>query len=245
MSWLNYFKQNRVDRRAVPWRRKLKVEARLEMPLIRSLKRFQVGESGDGRHLKASARLSGDKEYIEAIDLFIAEEQEHARLMARLLKRMGATLLESHWSDRVFISLRRALGLRTELMVLLVPEMIAKRYFRALHDGTKDPILRAVFDQICRDEDGHVAFHVDTLHRMLASQSIPLRMLTRLAWRCVFRAACLVVMLDHFSVLRACGVSPLTFWWDCGLIFDETSAGIFRRAPEAPVLGARLSVETV
>ena len=165
--------------------------------------------------------------------------------MGRILKRMGATLLDSHWSDRVFIALRRLMGLRTELMALLVPEMIAKRYFRALHDGTEDPILRAVFAQICRDEEGHVAFHIDTLHRRLAGQSIPARALTRFAWRCVFRAACVVVMLDHYSVLRACGVSPLTFWWDCGLIFDETSAGIFRRAPKATPLGMRLEAKPV
>ena len=78
MNWLDYFKQNKADRHPVPWRRKLKVEPKLRRPLIRSLKRFQVGESRDGKHLKACARQTGDKEYMAAIDLFVAEEQEHA-----------------------------------------------------------------------------------------------------------------------------------------------------------------------
>lgn len=106
MNWLEHFKQNKADRMSIPWRRKLKVEPKLERPLIRSLKRFQVGESGDGKHVKAYARLTGDVDYTETINLFVAEEQEHARLMGRVLKRMGATLLDSHWSDRVFVTLR-------------------------------------------------------------------------------------------------------------------------------------------
>jgi len=44
-----------------------------------------------------------------------------------------------------------------------------------------------------------------------------------------------VVMFDHRKVLRAVGVSWATFWWDCGLIFDEVAAGIFSCAP-TPVL---------
>ena len=216
----------------IPWERGIAVEPAMRAALIHSLRRFQVGESGEGRHLRRQAATAGDADYTGCIDLFIKEEQEHAGLMAEVLRRLGANLMEHHWSDACFILLRRLFGLNQELLVLLVPEMIAKRFFRALHDGVSDPVLRTVFAQIAHDEEGHLAFHIAFLQRALSPLSVPSRYFQRAAWRLCFRAACLVVMLDHRRVLRESGLSPARFWWDCGLIFDEVAAGIFTCAPD-------------
>jgi hypothetical protein len=114
--------------------------------------------------------------------------------------------------------------------------MIAKRYYRGLRDGSRDPVLRAVFSQILGDEEGHLAFHVDYLQRALASLSLPARVAWRAIWRLCFRAACLVVIVDHRAALRGSGVSAAKFWWDCGLIFDEIAAGIFSCAPTPAIV---------
>jgi hypothetical protein len=230
-KWLNYFDHNRAHRVRVDWGRSVEVEQHLRPALVRSLQKFQIGESGEGRHLRRKAAKAGDATYSETIDLFIKEEQEHARLMAGVLRKLGAPLLHAHWSDGCFILLRRLLGLNHELLVLLMPEMIAKRYFRALQDGFEDPTLKSVFGQILNDEEGHLAFHVDHLQRAFTDLSLPGRALVRAIWRVVFRLACLVVMIDHHAILKGTGVSSATFWWDCGLIFDEVAAGIFSRAP--------------
>jgi hypothetical protein len=230
-SWLKYFEYNRDHRREIPWERGVTVDDATRAPLIHSLQRFQVGESGEGRHLRKQAATTNDPVYMASINLFIKEEQEHARLMAEILRRVDAKLLRHHWSDACFILLRRLFGLNQELLVLLMPEMIAKRFFRALHDGAKDPVLRAVFGQIMHDEEGHLAFHIEYLQRALASLSVPSRIFQRSVWRLFFRLSCLVVMFDHSGILRQVGVSPAKFWWDCGLIFDEVSAGIFSCAP--------------
>ncbi|HEY9509809.1 MAG TPA: ferritin-like domain-containing protein [Verrucomicrobiae bacterium] len=226
-SWLKYFEWNRVHRAKVPWENGIKVEPHLRRPLIRSLQKFQLGESGEGRRLRRHAANTGDSTYAAAIELFVKEEQEHARLMAIILDQLHAPLLRSDWTDRCFVFLRRMFGLHQELMVLLLPEMIAKRYFRALHDSTNDPVLRMVFAQILHDEEGHVAFHIDYLQRAFESMSFTRRILAQVIWRVLFRASCLVVMFDHRSVLRAVNVMPRKFWRDCGRIFDETAAGIF------------------
>jgi rubrerythrin len=230
-SWLKYFEFNREHRHEIPWSLSVTVASEMRAPLIHSLQRFQVGESGEGRHLRKQAATTNDPAYIAAIDLFIKEEQEHARLMAEILRQLDARLLQHHWSDACFILLRRLFGLNQELLVLLMPEMIAKRFFRALHDGSTDPVLRAVFAQIMHDEEGHLAFHIEFLQRALTGLSVLSRIFQRTVWRFFFRAACLVVMWDHRGILRAVGVSPAKFWWDCGLIFDEVSAGIFSCAP--------------
>jgi len=232
MDWLTYFERNRVNRlrEAIPWEQGIQVEPQLRTPLIQSLQRFQVGEQGEGLHLKRGAAATGDTAYAATINLFVAEEQEHARLLARVVRGLGGELLAGHWSDACFILLRHLSGLHLELMVLLVAEMIAKRYYRALSEGTNDPVLKAVFDQILRDEFGHVAFHADFLHIAFASLPLSLRRLMRGLWRILFRAVCLVVMYDHRAVLRATSVSPRAFWHDCELIFDEVASGVFESA---------------
>ena len=229
-TWLNYFEHNRRNRLPVPWARGIEVEPHLRTPLIRSLQKFQLGESGEGRKLRDHARKTGDPTYAAAIDLFIQEEQEHARLMGFILRDLQAPVLTNHWSDRCFVFLRQLFGLQQELMVLLLPEMIAKRYFQALHDGTRDPVLRAVFAQIARDEDGHLAFHVAYLQRAFENLSFTRRIVALVIWRLLFRATCLAVMLDHRSVLQAVGVNRREFWQDCGRIFDAVAAGIFSPA---------------
>ena len=214
----------------MPWESAIEVEPHLRAPLIRSLQKFQLGESGEGRRLKRHAAKTGDVAYAAAIDLFIKEEQEHARLMAEILRALNAPLIQRHWSDGCFIFMRQLFGLHQELMVLLLPEMIAKCYFRALHDGTRDPVLRAVFAQIARDEDGHLAFHIEYLRRAFEPMSFSRRIGTLVIWRMVFRVTCAVVMLDHRAVLRAAGMNPRAFWRACGKIFDEVAAGIFSPA---------------
>ena len=226
-NWLEYFEWNRANRRDIPWHKGVRLEAGLATPLLRSLQRFQVGESGEGSHLRKQAATTGSATYERCIDLFVKEEQEHARLMAEVLVSQGAPLLKHHWTDNCFVLLRRLFHLEHELLVLLVPEIIAKRYFRAVHDATQDAIVRAMCEQILHDEEGHVAFHVDYLGEAFRQHSLWKRAAIMVAWKLVFQAACLVVIFDHRSLLRAAGVSPGAFWWDCLMLLDEAAASIF------------------
>jgi hypothetical protein len=227
MNWLNYFNYNRDHRFPVDWESPIHLSQEFRKHFVRSLQKFQVGESGEGRHLRQRAAQTGDPRYMATIDLFIKEEQEHARLMGEILKRLQAPLLTSHWSDVCFILLRRLFGLKEELLVLLIPEMIAKRYFKALQDGTDSKVLQQVFAQICHDEEGHVAFHTHYLNQFYSHLPFHQRMIIQVLWRFVFRAACLVVLWDHGSILKAVGEKRIAFWNECGRIFDETAAGIF------------------
>lgn len=86
---------------------------------------FQLGESGDGEQLLRKADDAGDREYRSAAESFVEEERQHAALLLRLLAYLDAGPMSRHWSDSVFVRLRRSLGLRTELMVLTVAEVIA------------------------------------------------------------------------------------------------------------------------
>src|SRR5438552_15167609 len=134
MDWVQYFTQNRKHRMYIPWERGVTVDPGLRASLVKSLQRFQVGERGDGAHLKRVAASTGDSAYTQAIELFVQEEQEHAELMARLLRGLGAPLLQSHWSDNCFRVFCLLSNVHVELTVLLVAEIVARRYFRVLYD---------------------------------------------------------------------------------------------------------------
>ncbi len=79
MEWLAYFRQNRLDRMPVAWDVPVGVPAAVRGALAKSLARFQLGESSDGLRLGRLVRRAGDDAYAHAIELFIGEEQEHAR----------------------------------------------------------------------------------------------------------------------------------------------------------------------
>lgn len=193
---------------------------------MRSVQRFQVGESGDGANLLAKAGAAGPAGYPEAARLFVAEENDHARLLAALLAAAGAPTIRSHWSDTLFVRLRRALGLRLELMVLMIAEVVALRYYRALRDGTGDPVASQVAARILADEECHVPFHCDRLRMSFASMPTVGRRTVAMLWRALFGGAALAVVVDHGSALRRLGVTRTRFLIDVFELFDAVVAAV-------------------
>ncbi|MYR07382.1 ferritin-like domain-containing protein [Gordonia sp. SID5947] len=79
-NWSDGFRTRAVQRTEgsdPPW----SDGSRLDPAIVRSLQKFQVGESGDGAHLIANAAATGDRDYEAAARLFVAEEQNHARML--------------------------------------------------------------------------------------------------------------------------------------------------------------------
>ena len=195
--------------------------------LLRSLATFQLGESGDGRHLRSRAERQSHPDYADAVDLFVAEEQRHARLLAEVLARFGAPLRTSHWSDRVFVAVRHLAGLRTEVLVLMAAELIALRYYSLLAANARNPVLAAVAADIVGDEVRHVAFHCDQLAWGVGAWPPGLRRLVAVAWRSFLTTVAWVVAWDHRAVIRAGGGSIRGFVAACGCCFDEAYRRIF------------------
>jgi hypothetical protein len=161
-GWIDHFEQNatvhaRIDA-AIDFDAECRLPDAVRRPLIESVRRFQLGESGDGEQLLRKAAQAGDLEYLGAAKLFVAEEQRHAALLLRLLGYLGGEPMSRHWSDAVFVRLRRLMGLRTELMVLTVAEVVALSYYGGLARTGPDPLVRAVATRIVDDEHAHVRF---------------------------------------------------------------------------------------
>ncbi|MFD7783328.1 ferritin-like domain-containing protein [Streptomyces nojiriensis] len=204
-EWTRHFETER-DRRAARPDPRWESGASLPPAVRASVQRFQAGEDGDSSALFAKADAAGDPEYAAAVRLFVAEEQNHARLLALLLKAGGATTQPGHWSDTTFARLRRLPGLRTELLLLMVAEVVALRYYRALRDGTDDPLTAEVAGRIWADEERHVPFHCARLRASIAELPRAARRPVLVGWRVMLLGAALVVAADHGKALRRLGI---------------------------------------
>lgn len=209
-EWIRRFEDER-ERRRTEGEPQWGQGASLDGAVWGSVQRFQVGEDGDGANLIGKADEAGDGDYAEAVRLFVAEEQNHARLLALLLSAGGMPTIAGHWSDRVFVRLRRLLGLRMELLTLMIAEVVALRYYRALRDGTDDPLTRDVAARILADEQRHVPFHCERLYVSLTELPRLLRRPVMTAWRLLLLAVSVVVASGHGAALCHLGVKRLRF----------------------------------
>ena len=140
----------------------------------------------------------------------MAEEQEHARLLERLVARYGGRVVTTHWTHRCFRTLRRALGLGFEIQTLVTAEIIGAAYYRLLR-STGDAVLRQVCELMLRDEIPHLRFHADRVVTAQLRWSRARRALWTLQFRLLFRMAVSAAWLDHRSGLLAVGVSRRLF----------------------------------
>ncbi|WP_354638121.1 ferritin-like domain-containing protein [Kitasatospora camelliae] len=212
-AWVRDFATER-DRRAAGADPDWESGAVLSPAVRASIQRFQLGEDGDGANLIAKADAAGDPHYTAAVRLFEDEEHNHARLLARLLEAGGATTSAGHWSDTVFARMRRAVGLHAELLLLMVAEVVALRYYRALRDGTEDPLTSEVARRILADEERHIPFHCARLHASIAQLPRAARRPVLAGWRMLLLGAGLVVAADHGRALRELGVGRGRFLAD-------------------------------
>ncbi len=188
--------------------------------LARSRARFQLGEAGEGRiaHQITRVELAGiDDDYRRALQLFVAEEGRHARVLAGLVLALGGRLLTRHWTEAVFTRLRRALGgaspaaVRFKLLVLLVAEIVGLAFYRTLSPLLPRGALRQATVQMCRDEAAHLRFHADFF--ALGTQAPVPRILWSGLLGAVVAGSALVVLFDHAPALRIISGGRLRFAW--------------------------------
>jgi hypothetical protein len=233
--WVDHFANNVVVHRrldaAIDFDGTCAVPQAVRQPLIASVRRFQLGESGDGQQLLRKAAKAGDPEYLCAAQFFIAEEQQHAALLLRLLGYLGGEPMQRHWSDAVFVRLRRLMGLRTELMVLTVAEVVALSYYGGLATSGPDPVVRAVAARIVADEHPHVRFQQQRLRVGFARSGAALRSLAFGLWWLTAVGATVVVALDHGPLLKAIGYRRMQFVRDVLADFAKVAAGVMSHPP--------------
>jgi hypothetical protein len=210
--WIAHFQRNRVNRPEPDWAAPLTLPADVVRPLVKSLEQFQLGDGGGPACLIAwdAERFRSSSPGTRAlVDLWFAEEREHARLLGAAVARFGGRCIRGHWSFTVFCVVRRWLGVRFELTVLLLTEIVSTVYYRLLRRHGRDPALRSMCRLILRDEAGHVAFHRDRLAR---SGRTDYGQLWELRFRALGLAAATMLWVNHAAGLQAVGATGAEFY---------------------------------
>lgn len=213
-QWLSYYEGNRLNRSEPKWNMPSALDSQMQRALAHSLSHFQLGESGDGTFLigQVRAQLPDDVAYHRALHLFVVEENQHARLLERLVVRFGGRTIRRHWTHYLFRSFRHALGFKFEIQVLVIAELVGTAYYRLLRLRTRDSVLEETCDLILQDEAKHVEFHADWFGAF-QSQLLPLE---RAAWnfqfQLLFTVVAQVAWIDHKACLILTGANRREFF---------------------------------
>ena len=214
-KWIKHFNRNRQDRPEPDWSAPVNVSPAVLPPVLRSVEQFRLGDGGGPASLIAFDRenfRSRTNEMRQIVDLWFAEEAEHARLLGCAVRRFGGRIITSHWSFTAFCLCRRVLGVRFELQVLTLTELVSTGYYRMLRHHSPDGPLAAMCELILRDEAGHVAFQRDRL----ADAGSPKAGWRGWFWRLQFLAcgygAGTVLWISHAPCLKAIGGTREEFY---------------------------------
>src|SRR5688572_19208879 len=165
-KWIEHFRRNRLNRPEPDWQQAIIMSPAVQQKLVRSLEQFQLGDGGGPASLIArdAERFRGSSEEMrQLVDEWFREEREHSRLLGAAVQRFGGRRIDSHWSFTAFCACRRVLGVRFELQVLLLTEIVSTAYYRVMRRHVPDIPVKQMCSLILRDEAGHVAFHLDRL----------------------------------------------------------------------------------
>jgi len=213
--WIGYFRRNRTRLMEVPWDRGVVFSPAERAAVVDSLREFQLGESGEGNYFRSLARKwaarSGDLAYVEAQDLFLAEEHRHSRDLGRVLDLAGEPRATELKVDNAFRVLRKLAGLELAIVMLVSAEMVAQVYYPCLGRATESPVLRTLCRQICRDEAQHIRFQCQRLAILRQNKWRLRNALATFAQRCLLILISQILWPKHGPTLRRGGLTRWTF----------------------------------
>ena len=144
-------------------------------------------------------RCAHDPAYIQSLRLISREQAYHADLL-------GTPPSPSRSRSSMLTSVRRLLGMRFELSVLLLDDLADLATYDLLADALTPGPLRDACRQIAHDRRMHAMFHAERLTVEFADFNFIRRNLRRLRLRAMFAAAVARVAVRHAALFRAAGI---------------------------------------
>ncbi|HEV2444133.1 MAG TPA: hypothetical protein VGT07_16535 [Steroidobacteraceae bacterium] len=217
--WLNHFEYHAEQPRGAPTGSLSGLRPEERRLIGRSIATFQLGEQSDGTGLlRAAYRFAaahGDELLPRITELFIREQQRHARLLRGFMDEHGIRGKCRHWTDIVFRRVRRLAGFELYLHVLITAELIGNVFYRALESVTGCQRLRVLCRTLIADELAHIGYESELILELRARKPAALRASIRVTHRAFFCAAAFAVWISHHAVLRRAGHTAGGFLRTC------------------------------
>lgn len=209
IKWIAHFTANLKEQR-INWHQKPQITAEEKTTLIPSLQAWQLGETSDGRNLLCAAtkyaRSMNEPGYVDAIALFIKEEQKHGENLGCYLDAVGEKRIGKNWGDSLFRYVRH-LNTSMEIWTLAVitVESAAQVYYQALKDATHCTLLKEICTDILTDEAYHISFQVERMKTMYEPKVGWKKQLLNSFYLFFYICTALIIWMAHKKVFVAGG----------------------------------------
>jgi hypothetical protein len=221
--WLNHFEYHASALREVPPELPNLLTREEREAIADSIATFQLGEQSEGGTLLRAAQRFEQAHGVQGLaritELFILEEQHHARLIGTFMDAHGIPRKQQDWTDWIFRGTRKLAGYELCLHVLIAAELIGNVYYRALENATDCQRLRILCRMLVADELAHIGFESDVLLALRARKPPFLRWLIGAAHRAFLASVATVVWFTHHDVLSRAGYGFKGFLRACDAQF--------------------------
>lgn len=206
-EWLLYF-ENNLQQKRINWETQPEITLEEKLTAIKSLQAWQLGETSDGKNLinaatKYANRLDDDF-YVNAIKLFIKEEQKHGENLGKYLDAIHYPRIKKNWGDSLF---RKVRGLNTNMewwtLAVITVESAAQIYYQALKDATNCNLLKQICTDILIDEAPHIQFQKERMEIIFGAKPYWQRVLAHKFYNLFFFSTAMLVWFAHKKVLKA------------------------------------------
>jgi hypothetical protein len=235
--WHQYFLSNQNHFDHLDWNGNEPLSSEEKRVITSSIRQFQRGEHSEGKHFLQFAKTMNDKYYIEAVRVFIKEEQDHASVLGRFMDLNQIDKLNKDWLDSTFRWLRKLAGLEGTITVLLTAEIISMIYYKALNTATRSFLLQQICKQILIDEKMHLQFQGHTLQVLYKRKHRISVHFSRFLHKVLMAGTIVMVWIYHQKVLRAGHYHFFSFFAEVWKEFRKCKKMIKGEASCLPVYG--------
>ena len=207
--WIGHFKANAQEKR-INWDTKPKITSAEIAAILPSLQAWQLGETSEGRQLIAASQKHADKigdtKYVEAMKLFIKEEQKHGNNLGRYIDSIGEQRINRDWGDTLFRKVRHInTSMEAWTLAVIVVESTAQIFYQALKDATGCPLLKSICTDILIDEADHITFQTERLAFIYDAKSSFSKACRKTLYKYFFYSTSLLVWFAHRRLFKAGG----------------------------------------
>jgi hypothetical protein len=207
--WIGHFREN-ANQKRVNWNVKPDITDYEVAVILPSLQAWQLGETSEGKHLIAAsekyAQKTQDPKYVDAIKLFIKEEQKHGNNLGSYLDMIGKPRIKQNWGDTLFRKVRYFnTSMELWTLAVIVVESTAQIFYQALKDATGCELLKEICTDILIDEAYHITFQTERLAIIFYGKNHFSKSWRRIVYKYFFYGVSSLVWFAHKGLFKAGG----------------------------------------
>ncbi len=213
--WKNHF-ENNLKHQRIDWTVLPTITKKEKASILYSLKAWQLGETSDGSHLlKATTKYAytiDDLQYIDAVKLFIKEEQKHGNNLGMYIDLIGETRKSKDWGDTLFRKIRY-FNTNMELwtITVIIVESAAQLFYKSLEEATQCELLKSICKDILIDEAHHIKFQNERLHIIFNQKPFYSKIVSLIGYSVLFFLTIHTVWFGHKKAFIAGNVNKNSF----------------------------------